>query len=47
MNTPVLSERTATASPRPAPRITGVVYLLYFLTASIRRVVHSRDYCIW
>ena len=32
MNTPVLSERIAKASPRPAARITGVVYLLYFLT---------------
>jgi len=27
-----LSERIAKASPRPAARITGVVYLLYFLT---------------
>ena len=32
MNTPVFSERIAKASPRPAARITGVVYLLYFLT---------------
>jgi len=48
MNTPVLSERTATASPRPAPRITGVVYLLYFLTAIsgelfIRGIIVSSD----
>ena len=33
MNTPVLAERIAEASPRPGARITGVVYLLYFLTA--------------
>jgi len=28
-----MMERTAEASPRPRARITGVVYLLYFLTA--------------
>jgi len=33
MNAPVLAERIAEASPRPGARITGVVYLLYFLTA--------------
>jgi Domain of unknown function (DUF4386) len=33
MNTPVMMERLAEASPRPSARITGVVYLLYFLTA--------------
>lgn len=33
MNTPVTMERIAEASPRPSARITGVVYLLYFLTA--------------
>jgi len=33
MNTPVMTERIAKASPRPSARITGVVYLLYFLTA--------------
>jgi|CZKK01.1.fsa_nt_gi hypothetical protein len=33
MNTPVMMERIAEASPRPTARITGVVYLLYFLTA--------------
>jgi hypothetical protein len=33
MNTPVMIERIAVASPRPRARITGVVYLLYFLTA--------------
>jgi hypothetical protein len=33
MNTPVMMERIAEASPRPGARITGVVYLLYFLTA--------------
>jgi hypothetical protein len=33
MNTPVMTERIAEASPRPRARITGVVYLLYFLTA--------------
>ncbi|MFZ0912604.1 MAG: DUF4386 domain-containing protein, partial [Candidatus Korobacteraceae bacterium] len=27
-----MAERIAKASPRPAARITGVVYLLYFLT---------------
>jgi len=33
MNTPVMMERIAERSPRPRARITGVVYLLYFLTA--------------
>src|ERR1039457_4335369 len=33
MNKPVMVERIAEASPRPRPSITGVVYLLYFLTA--------------
>ena len=33
MNTSVMMERTAEASPRPSARITGLVYLLYFLTA--------------
>jgi hypothetical protein len=33
MSTAVLTERIAEASPRPRARITGVVYLLYFLTA--------------
>jgi dolichyl-phosphate-mannose--protein O-mannosyl transferase len=33
MNTSVMMERIAQTSPRPRARITGVVYLLYFLTA--------------
>jgi Domain of unknown function (DUF4386) len=33
MSRPVLTERIAEASPRPTARTTGVVYLLYFLTA--------------
>ena len=33
MNTPVVMEPIAEASPRSSARITGVVYLLYFLTA--------------
>ena len=33
MNTPVMVERIAETSPRRKARITGVVYLLYFLTA--------------
>jgi Domain of unknown function (DUF4386) len=33
MNTPLTMEPIAEASPRPSARITGVVYLLYFLTA--------------
>jgi hypothetical protein len=33
MSTPVTMERIAEGSPRPAARITGVVYLLYFLMA--------------
>lgn len=33
MSTAVMVERIAEASPRPRARITGVVYLLYFLTA--------------
>ena len=33
MNTPVMMERIPEARPRPRARITGVIYLLYFLTA--------------
>jgi hypothetical protein len=33
MSTPITTERISEASPRPSARITGVVYLLYFLTA--------------
>ena len=33
MKTPEMKQRVAEASPRPRARITGVVYLLYFLTA--------------
>jgi len=33
MHTPVMMERIAEASPHPRARITGIVYLLYFLTA--------------
>src|SRR6204780_3182240 len=33
MGTAVMMKRIAEASPRPRARITGVVYLLYFLTA--------------
>jgi hypothetical protein len=33
MDTRVMMERIAETSPRPRARITGVVYLLYFLTA--------------
>jgi hypothetical protein len=33
MGTPVMTERIAEATPRPGARITGVVYLLYFLMA--------------
>jgi hypothetical protein len=33
MSTAVMVERIAEASPRPRARITGIVYLLYFLTA--------------
>jgi hypothetical protein len=33
MSTAVMVERVAAASPRPRTRITGIVYLLYFLTA--------------
>ncbi len=33
MSTPVMTERIAEASPRFKARMTGVVYLLYFLTA--------------
>ncbi len=33
MSTAVIVERVAEASPRPRARITGVVYLFYFLTA--------------
>ena len=48
MNTPVMMGRMAEASPRPMARITGVVYLLYFLTAVsgelfIRGIIVSGD----
>ncbi|HXM22172.1 MAG TPA: DUF4386 domain-containing protein [Terriglobales bacterium] len=33
MNTPVMTERITEGWPRPRARITGVIYLLYFLTA--------------
>ncbi|MFZ1051946.1 MAG: DUF4386 domain-containing protein, partial [Candidatus Sulfotelmatobacter sp.] len=33
MSTAAMMKRIAEASPRPMARITGVVYLLYFLTA--------------
>jgi len=32
-----MMERIAEASPRPKARITGIVYLLYFLTLVTRR----------
>jgi|SRR5580704_5769376 hypothetical protein len=35
MSTPITTERIAEASPRPCARITGIVYLLYFLTAIV------------
>jgi hypothetical protein len=35
MNTPVMREGIAVASPHPNARVTGVVYLFYFLTAIV------------
>ncbi|MGA7472894.1 MAG: DUF4386 family protein, partial [Candidatus Sulfotelmatobacter sp.] len=48
MSTAAMMKRIAEASPRPMARITGVVYLLYFLTAVlavffIRGLVVSSD----
>src|ERR1041384_1880348 len=48
MNTPLMRERIAEATPRSKARMTGVVYLLYFLTAIfseflIRGLVVSGD----
>ena len=48
MNTPLMRERIAEATPRPKARMTGVVYLLYFLTAIfseflLRGIVVSGD----
>jgi Domain of unknown function (DUF4386) len=48
MSTDVTMERIAEASPRPRARITGIVYLLYFLTAVfgeffLRGIVVSGD----
>jgi len=40
MNTPVMTERLGQASPRPRARITGVVYLVYFLTAVLGELFH-------
>ena len=35
MSTAGMMKRIAEASPRPSARITGAVYLLYFLTAAL------------
>jgi Domain of unknown function (DUF4386) len=35
MNTPIMKEPIAEASQRPSARVTGVVYLFYFLTAIV------------
>ncbi|MBZ5656425.1 MAG: hypothetical protein LAO56_14240 [Acidobacteriia bacterium] len=43
MSTAVLTERMTEASPRPRARITGVVYLLYFLTAVSAEVFVGRS----
>jgi hypothetical protein len=40
MNTPVMTERLGQAPPRPRARITGVVYLVYFLTAVLGEFFH-------
>src|SRR5260370_17131250 len=40
MNAPVMTELLGQASPRPRARITGVVYLLYFLTAVLGEFFH-------
>src|SRR5580693_4829258 len=40
MNTPVMAERRGQASPRPRARMTGVVYLVYFLTAVLGEFFH-------
>jgi hypothetical protein len=40
MNTPVMTDRLGQASPRPRARITGVVYLVYFLTAVLGEFFH-------
>jgi hypothetical protein len=40
MNTPVMTDRLGQASPRPRARITGVVYLVYFLTAALGEFFH-------
>ncbi len=37
-----MMERVAEASPRPGARITGAVYLLYFLTAVSAEVFVGR-----
>ena len=42
MNTSVLTNRLGRASPRPRARITGVVYLLYFLTAILAQFLVGR-----
>lgn len=40
-------ERTAEASPSPRARTTGVVYLLYFLTAILGEFLVSRKLVVW
>jgi len=40
-----MMERIREASPRRKAMITGVVYLLYFLTAMLARFVFGRKTC--
>ncbi len=43
MHTRVLADRIAEESPCPSARITGLVYLLYFLTARFSFVLMSEN----
>jgi hypothetical protein len=47
MNTSVIAERIAAASLAPRARITGVVYLLYFMTAVLAQFFVSLKFVVY
>src|ERR1700761_8336305 len=47
MSTTQLMERIQVASPSPKARITGVIYLLYFLTAVFAQLLAGRGFAVY
>ena len=47
MNTGEIAERMAAAAPAPRARITGVVYLLYFMTGVMGQFLVSRKLIVY